>query len=88
MTAQDYDVQAEARFQFLLAQKIRIGTQDLKIAAIALSQGAKLPVIGAIAPLITTEIKRLSSRINKFCKSACDHHNHLKKINLKILAIQ
>jgi tRNA(fMet)-specific endonuclease VapC len=37
-----YDVQAEARFQSLLAQKIRIGTQDLKIAAIALSQGATL----------------------------------------------
>jgi tRNA(fMet)-specific endonuclease VapC len=38
----DYDVQAEACFQSLLAQKIRIGTQDLKIAAIALSQGATL----------------------------------------------
>ncbi len=37
-----YDVQAEDRFQSLLAQKIRIGTQDLKIAAIALSRGATL----------------------------------------------
>ena len=37
-----YDAQAEAQFQFLLTQKIRIGTQDLKIAAIALSQKAIL----------------------------------------------
>ena len=37
-----YDVQAEERFQSLVAQKIRIGTQDLKIAAIALSRGATL----------------------------------------------
>ena len=37
-----YDAQAEACFQSLLAQKIRIGTQDLKIAAIALSQEATL----------------------------------------------
>ena len=37
-----YDVEAEARFQSLIAQKIRIGTQDLKIAAIALSQRATL----------------------------------------------
>lgn len=35
-----FDVQAEAYFQMLRDQKIRIGTQDLKIAAIALSQGA------------------------------------------------
>lgn len=41
-TVLGYDVQAEARFQSLLAQKIRIGTQDLKIAAIALSQRATL----------------------------------------------
>ena len=37
-----YDVQAEERFQSLVAQKIRIGTQDLKIAAIALSRRATL----------------------------------------------
>lgn len=41
-TVVGYGVQAEARFQSLLAQKIRIGTQDLKISAIALSQGATL----------------------------------------------
>ncbi|NEQ85521.1 MAG: type II toxin-antitoxin system VapC family toxin [Moorea sp. SIO2I5] len=41
-TVLGYDAQAEAHFQSLLAQKIRIGTQDLKIAAIALSQGAIL----------------------------------------------
>jgi len=35
-----FDVQAEAYFQMLREQKIRIGTQDIKIAAIALSQGA------------------------------------------------
>ncbi|MDJ1171891.1 type II toxin-antitoxin system VapC family toxin [Roseofilum sp. BLCC_M154] len=38
----DYDAQAEDCFQSLLAQKIRVGTQDLKIAAIALSQRARL----------------------------------------------
>ncbi len=38
----DYHTQAEAQFQNLLAQKIRIGTQDLKIAAIALSKNAIL----------------------------------------------
>ncbi len=37
-----YDSQAEAHFQALRAQKIRIGTQDLKIAAIVLSQDATL----------------------------------------------
>ena len=37
-----YDAQAEAQFQSLLTQKIRIGTQDLKIAAITLSQRATL----------------------------------------------
>lgn len=41
-TVLDYDTPAEARFQSLLAQKIRVGTQDLKIAAIALSQGVTL----------------------------------------------
>ena len=41
-TVLDYDAQAEACFQSLLTQKIRIGTQDLKIAAITLSQGATL----------------------------------------------
>lgn len=41
-TVLGYDAHAEARFQSLLSQKIRIGTQDLKIAAIALSKGATL----------------------------------------------
>ena len=41
-TVLGYDAQAEAHFQSLLAQKIRVGTQDLKIAAISLSQGATL----------------------------------------------
>ena len=38
----DYDAQAEARFQSLLAQKIRVGSQDLKIASIVLSREATL----------------------------------------------
>ena len=37
-----YDSKAELHFQKLLAQKLRIGTQDLKIAAITLSQNATL----------------------------------------------
>lgn len=37
-----YDAAAEAYFQTILAHKIRIGVQDLKIAAIALSQQATL----------------------------------------------
>jgi tRNA(fMet)-specific endonuclease VapC len=37
-----YDVRAHAIFQSLQAQKIRIGTQDLKIAAIALANDAVL----------------------------------------------
>ena len=41
-TVLDYDLQAEVYFQSFLTQKIRIGTQDLKIAAIALSKGATL----------------------------------------------
>lgn len=41
-TVLGYDIQAENQFQSLLAQKIRVGTQDLKIAAIALSQEATL----------------------------------------------
>ena len=41
-TVLKYDAQAEAQFQSLRAQKIRIGTQDLKIAAITLSQEAVL----------------------------------------------
>ncbi|NEQ65133.1 MAG: type II toxin-antitoxin system VapC family toxin [Symploca sp. SIO2D2] len=37
-----YDAQAEIYFQSFLTQKIRIGTQDLKIAAIVLSKEAIL----------------------------------------------
>jgi tRNA(fMet)-specific endonuclease VapC len=37
-----YDLQAETQFASLRAQKIRIGTQDLRIAAITLSQEAIL----------------------------------------------
>lgn len=37
-----YGHQAEAYFQSFLSQKLRIGTQDLKIAAIAISQDATL----------------------------------------------
>ena len=37
-----YDSRAEACFQTFLEQKIRIGTQDLKIAAIAVSRNAVL----------------------------------------------
>jgi len=36
----EYDSQAELHFQTLLTKKLRVGTQDLKIAAIALSQNA------------------------------------------------
>jgi tRNA(fMet)-specific endonuclease VapC len=38
----EYGAQAEAYFELLQAQKIRIGTQDLRIAAIALSLEATL----------------------------------------------
>ncbi len=38
----EYDTQAEAYFQVLLARKLRTGTQDLKIAAISLAQKATL----------------------------------------------
>ena len=37
-----YDARAEAYFQKFHAQKIRVGTQDLRIAAIALSHNATL----------------------------------------------
>ena len=37
-----YDTHAEAHFQSFLEGKVRIGVQDLKIAAIALSQHATL----------------------------------------------
>ncbi len=37
-----YDSPAEAHFQALRAKKIRVGTQDLKIAAIVLSRNATL----------------------------------------------
>jgi len=36
----DYDIAAEDRFVNLRQQKIRIGTQDLRIAAIALTTGS------------------------------------------------
>ena len=39
-TVLKFDAQAEAYFQTLREQRLRVGTQDLKIAAIALSQGA------------------------------------------------
>ncbi|WP_121968133.1 type II toxin-antitoxin system VapC family toxin [Leptolyngbya sp. BC1307] len=41
-TVLGYDAEAEAYYQTLLARKVRIGTQDLRIAAIALSQGTTL----------------------------------------------
>ncbi len=37
-----FDVQAQTIFRRLRTERIRIGTQDLRIAAIALSQGATL----------------------------------------------
>ncbi len=37
-----FDIGAEAQFQTLRAQKIKIGTQDLKIAAVTLNQNATL----------------------------------------------
>lgn len=41
-TVLPYDAHAEAHFQSFLDHKIRIGVQDLKIAAIVLSQSATL----------------------------------------------
>ncbi|MFN4259749.1 MAG: type II toxin-antitoxin system VapC family toxin [Gemmataceae bacterium] len=38
----NFDARAGEEYQCLVKQRIRIGTMDLKIAAIALSQGAKL----------------------------------------------
>lgn len=38
----DFDLQAYAYFSDLVRQKIRIGTQDLRIAAIALSRDTTL----------------------------------------------
>lgn len=38
----DYDVEAAAEFQRLLALKLRIGTMDMKIAAVVLANGALL----------------------------------------------
>lgn len=42
ITVLGFDEQAQLIFKTLRAQKIRIGTQDLRIAAIALSRGAVL----------------------------------------------
>jgi tRNA(fMet)-specific endonuclease VapC len=39
-TVLEYDSQAESHFQTLRTQKIRIGTQDLRIGAIVLSKDA------------------------------------------------
>ena len=41
-TVIEYDSQAEFHFQRFISQKLRIGTQDLKIAAITFSQNAIL----------------------------------------------
>lgn len=41
-TVLKFDEQAESKFQHFRAGKIKIGTQDLKIAAIALSRNATL----------------------------------------------
>jgi tRNA(fMet)-specific endonuclease VapC len=54
-----FDAQAQAVFKALLARKIRIGTQDLRIAAVALSQGATLVTRNqrdfAVIPSLKTE---------------------------------
>jgi tRNA(fMet)-specific endonuclease VapC len=42
ITVIGFDSQAQTVFKTLLTQKLRIGTQDLRIAAVALSQGATL----------------------------------------------
>jgi tRNA(fMet)-specific endonuclease VapC len=42
ITVIGFDTQAQTVFKTLLTQKLRIGTQDLRIAAVALSQGATL----------------------------------------------
>ena len=42
ITVIGFDQQAQAIFKSLRAQKIRVGTQDLRIAAIALSRNATL----------------------------------------------
>jgi tRNA(fMet)-specific endonuclease VapC len=42
ITVIGFDVHAQTVFNMLRSQKIRLGTQDLRIAAIALSQGATL----------------------------------------------
>jgi tRNA(fMet)-specific endonuclease VapC len=55
-----FDAAAEAVFSGLNAQKIRVGTMDLRIAAIALSCGLVLPTrnqrdFGRIAGLLTED---------------------------------
>jgi tRNA(fMet)-specific endonuclease VapC len=42
-TILDYDDRASSRYQHLVQSRVRVGTMDLRIAAIALANGATLP---------------------------------------------